>query len=103
VPERALCSPDPLAPCQRCAYNYYETNQPKPDELGKRSDMEQQDERKQDDLVYTVREVAARLKIGPGTLYSLIAKGQFPHLKFGRKIMVSQKQLQAFLSGGAVR
>ena len=47
--------------------------------------------------VYTVDEVAAILGIGVSTVHDHIRKGQFPHIRVGRFIRVSQKQLNAYL------
>jgi excisionase family DNA binding protein len=50
--------------------------------------------------MYTVNEVAGKLKVSVSTVYNAVESGELPHHRFGRSrgtIRVSEEQLQQFL------
>lgn len=56
-------------------------------------------------MMFTVNEVAAKLKISRSSVYNAIESGALPHYRFGAgrgTIRVSEEQLQAFLAGARV-
>jgi excisionase family DNA binding protein len=51
------------------------------------------------DEVYTVREVADKLKVSVSTIYRYVENGDFPHQRIGTNIRFSDRDIEAFLSG----
>jgi excisionase family DNA binding protein len=52
--------------------------------------------------VLTVVEVAARLRISRNHCYALIAAGELPVLRLGRKIVIPAAQFERLLAGSVV-
>jgi len=55
--------------------------------------------------MYTVREIADRLKLSESAVYNAVQSGDLPHHRFGRgrgTIRVSEEQLQQYLEGTKV-
>lgn len=50
--------------------------------------------------VYTVDEVAEQLGIGRTTAYDAINRGEIPHVRVGRRIVVPKEQFEVFLGSG---
>jgi excisionase family DNA binding protein len=46
---------------------------------------------------YTVQEAAARLRVGPQTVYARISDGSWPHTRLTRKISFTEDQIQRIL------
>ena len=44
----------------------------------------------------TVKEVAARLKLAPSTVYGMIDAGEFPAFRFGGALRVDEDELEAW-------
>jgi excisionase family DNA binding protein len=53
--------------------------------------------------ILTVKEVASYLRVGPKTVYLLIAEGKLGHFRVRRAIRIPRKSLQEYLEvyGGA--
>ncbi|KKI92842.1 hypothetical protein WQ54_06535 [Bacillus sp. SA1-12] len=51
------------------------------------------------EISYTVEEVATLLKVSKLTVYDLIKKGKIPSFKVGRQMRVNAKDLDSFISG----
>jgi excisionase family DNA binding protein len=51
-----------------------------------------------DGRLLTVREVAARLQVSTAAIYSIVEKGQLPHLRVLNAIRVLETDLDAFLA-----
>ena len=49
-------------------------------------------------LSYSPEEVSKLLKISKGTIYELIKKGDLPSYRVGKKIRVSQSNLEAYIN-----
>ena len=49
-------------------------------------------------LLLSVREAAALLSIGRNLCYDLIAQGQLPHVRLGRRVLVSRQGLEAWIA-----
>ncbi len=47
--------------------------------------------------IYTVRELAAYLKISKAQIYSMVSRNEIPHLKIGRVIRIRQKDLDQWM------
>jgi excisionase family DNA binding protein len=57
----------------------------------------------QERLTYSVDEAASALGVNPRTVYEAIARGELPHTRVGRRIVIGRKALDDFLaSGGSV-
>ena len=52
-------------------------------------------------LVLDVREVARRLRISKSFAYELIASGDLPSIRLGRRVLVPAARLEEFIRGGA--
>lgn len=52
-------------------------------------------------LVLDVRDVAQRLRISKSFAYELIASGQLPSIRLGRRVLVPAAKLEEFIQGGA--
>lgn len=50
-------------------------------------------------LVLSVRQAAAALGVSKGLVYELIARGELPALRLGRRVVVPTKALLAFVDG----
>jgi excisionase family DNA binding protein len=50
-------------------------------------------------LVMSVREAAAMLRISKDLAYELIARGELPALRLGRRVVVPTKALMQFVDG----
>jgi excisionase family DNA binding protein len=55
-----------------------------------------------DDL-YTIREVAEKLKISVSSVYRYVENGSFPHIKVGTNIRFNVGHIEAFLSGNTTK
>ena len=51
--------------------------------------------------VYTVDEVAQKLRIGRNTVYELVARGDIPHIRFGNTIRIPADELDEWLRASA--
>ena len=51
------------------------------------------------DISYTVEEVANLLKVSKLTVYDLLKKGTLPSFKVGRQMRIQAKDLQLFING----
>ncbi|WP_413377467.1 substrate-binding domain-containing protein [Alkalihalobacillus sp. 1P02AB] len=51
------------------------------------------------EISYTVEEVAGLLKVSKLTVYDLIKKGKLPSFKVGRQMRIQSKDLQLFING----
>ena len=49
--------------------------------------------------VYTVEEVAQRLRIGRGACYLAVRRGEIPAIRLGRRVVVSRRALERLLNG----
>ena len=49
------------------------------------------------DEIYTVPEVAAYLKICKSKLYSMIRKGEFPHIRIGKNVRILESDLEEYI------
>ena len=47
----------------------------------------------------TVQEAAQKLGVNHKGLYAAIAEGRFPHIKIGRRILISRRILDRILDG----
>lgn len=54
-------------------------------------------------LVLTVSEAAKHLGISRALAYELVARGELPHLRLGRRIVVPRRALEAMLEDTATR
>ena len=68
-----------------------------PDDAGRPGDLTVADDR----LVLTVTEVAAALGISRAHAYELVARGDLPSLRLGRRIVVPRRELALLLGGDA--
>ena len=50
-------------------------------------------------LTYTVREAAELLGLSKNSAYQACLKGEIPHLKIGKRILIPKAQLERLLSG----
>lgn len=50
-------------------------------------------------LTFTVEETAKLLGISRGTAYDLVAQGEIPSIRLGRRILVPRVQLEKLLEG----
>ena len=50
------------------------------------------------DSFLTVREVAKKLRITPGTLRLHIRKGDLPATKFGRQFLITEQDLRNYIA-----
>jgi excisionase family DNA binding protein len=50
-------------------------------------------------LTFTVEEAGAALGISRALAYELVARGQLPSLRLGRRIVVPRRALQAMVDG----
>ena len=50
-----------------------------------------------DELLIPVNEVARRLSVGRSQVYELLASGQLPRVKLGRRTLVPVQALQAWV------
>jgi excisionase family DNA binding protein len=51
------------------------------------------------DELYTIREVAEKLKISISSVYRYVENGSFPHTKIGTNIRFNQQNIESFLAG----
>ena len=51
-----------------------------------------------DKQVFTVEEVAARLRIGRGTAYDAVRRGEIPVIRIGRRLLVPRAALARMLA-----
>jgi excisionase family DNA binding protein len=51
------------------------------------------------DRVLTVAETAKVMRVGQRTLYAAIARGEFPHVRIGSRIVVPGAMLERYLAG----
>jgi excisionase family DNA binding protein len=52
-----------------------------------------------DAATLTVIEVAKLLRISRGSAYEAIQRGEIPHIRIGRRVLVPKKALDSFLDG----
>ena len=50
------------------------------------------------DELYTIREVAEKLKISVSSMYRLVEADRFPHRKIGSNIRFTKENIETFLS-----
>jgi len=50
------------------------------------------------DELYTIREVAEKLKISVSSVYRYVENGNFPHRKIGSNIRFTRENIETFLS-----
>lgn len=50
-------------------------------------------------LAFSVDEVAAFLGIGRSLLYEQIRRGQFPHIRVGKRYLITRQGLVSYLGG----
>jgi excisionase family DNA binding protein len=48
--------------------------------------------------LFTIREVADKLKISVSSVYRYVETGRFPHIKIGTNIRFTQEHITAFLA-----
>jgi excisionase family DNA binding protein len=53
-------------------------------------------------LVYTVREAAELLRMHPQSVYHAIARGEIPHVRVGRRLLVPARALDEHLTARAL-
>lgn len=68
--------------------------------LRTRKDLEMQDSPllKDERLVWSVEEAGHRLGISRAHAYELVARGELPHLRLGRRLVVPKRALEALLA-----
>lgn len=54
-------------------------------------------------LVWSVEETARLLGVSRAHAYELVARGELPHLRLGRRVVVPKHLLDDLLAGGAGR
>ena len=52
----------------------------------------------QEQLVWSVEEAGRRLGISRAHAYELVARGELPHLRLGRRVVVPKRALEEFLA-----
>ena len=52
--------------------------------------------------LFTIREVAEKLKISVSSAYRYVEKGGFPHLKIGTNIRFTRDHIKDFLLGNSI-
>ena len=52
-------------------------------------------------LVWTVEEAGRMLGISRAHAYELVARGELPHLRLGRRVVVPKHAIELLLSGAA--
>ena len=57
----------------------------------------------QDRLTVTVEEAGRMLGISRGLAYELVRRGDLPHIRLGRRLVVPVRQLEALVDGRATR
>ena len=55
------------------------------------------------DELYTIREVAEKLKISVSSVYRYVESGRFPHIKLGTNIRFSRDHISAFLAENSIK
>jgi excisionase family DNA binding protein len=55
------------------------------------------------DELFTIREIAERLKISVSSLYRDVEQGRFPHVKIGSNIRFTDEHIAAFLAGNPAK
>jgi excisionase family DNA binding protein len=50
-------------------------------------------------LVWTVEEAGQRLGISRAHAYQLVARGELPHLRLGRRVVIPKQAIEALLAG----
>ena len=55
------------------------------------------------DLLLTVREVAATMRVSTMTVYRLIKSGQLPAIRVGKNYRIRESDVDSYLSDRAVR
>lgn len=61
--------------------------------------MEKQGKSSPEKVTLRVTEVARMLGISRGSAYEAIQRGEIPHIRIGRRVLVSKKALDRFLDG----
>lgn len=52
-------------------------------------------------LTYSVLEAAQKLGLSKNSVYQACAKGEIPHIKIGKRILIPKVSLERLLSGGS--
>ena len=55
------------------------------------------------DELYTIREVAEKLKISVSSVYRYVESGRFPHIKLGTNIRFNRDHISAFLTENSTK
>ncbi|HXH05386.1 MAG TPA: helix-turn-helix domain-containing protein [Vicinamibacterales bacterium] len=53
-------------------------------------------------LTYTVEEAAQLCQLSPDAVYEACRRGEFPHVRIGRRIRIPRRRFEAWLNGGEV-
>ncbi|HEY3673061.1 MAG TPA: helix-turn-helix domain-containing protein [Acidimicrobiia bacterium] len=56
----------------------------------------------QERLVWSVEEAGRRLGISRAHAYELVARGDLPHLRLGRRLVIPKQALESLLAAGDV-
>jgi len=54
------------------------------------------------DTIYTIPEVARFLKISRSKVYGLVQQGLIPHVRIGKNVRITDRDLQAWLDRNSV-
>ncbi len=54
------------------------------------------------DTIYTIPEVARFLKISRSKVYGLVQQGLIPHVRIGKNVRITDRDLQAWLDTNSV-
>ncbi len=49
------------------------------------------------DLVYTIEELARKLKVSKSTIYKLVRSKDFPTIRIGKRILIPDNELRIWL------
>ena len=52
-------------------------------------------------LTYSVLEAAQKLGLSKNSVYQACAKGEIPHIKIGKRILIPKVSLERLFSGGS--
>ena len=54
------------------------------------------------ETIYTIPEVAKYLKLSRSKVYYLVQQGKLPHVRIGKNVRISERDLQAWLDDNRV-
>jgi len=54
------------------------------------------------DTIYTIPEVARFLKVSRSKVYGLVQQGLIPHVRIGKNVRITDRDLQAWLDRNSV-